>query len=214
MDGVIIDSMEYHAKSWVKILLDKGLNITEKDIYITEGIKPSEFIEKVYHDNSRKIDPAQISLIIDEKVEYFYKNYSLKLFPDAKEIIEILFEKGFLLAIVSGSIKKSVEKVLTEFELNQFFHFVVHSDLVKKGKPHPETFIKACTGLNVKPEECICIENAPYGIIGAKSAGVFVCGISTTLNPEILYSAGANIVFENHKEICKYILNNAELISE
>ena len=38
-----------------------------------------------------------------------------------------------------------------------------------KGKPIPEPYLLGCKNLNLSPEQCIVIENAPLGIQAAKA---------------------------------------------
>jgi len=50
---------------------------------------------------------------------------------------------------------------LEEFKLEQF-------------KPNLGIYFKSAAQLNVKPEECLVIEDFTYGIIAAKDAGMYV----------------------------------------
>ena len=37
MDGVLFDSMPYHADAWSKVMTDAGFNFTREDVYMNEG---------------------------------------------------------------------------------------------------------------------------------------------------------------------------------
>jgi len=47
------------------------------------------------------------------------------------------------------------------------------------------------------PNECVVIEDAPPGIEAARAAGMRAIGVTTTVEPEPLRAAGANIVTPN-----------------
>ncbi len=52
----------------------------------------------------------------------------------------------------------------------------------KKGKPHPDIYLKVAEDLKVKPEECLVFEDIPNGIIAGKEAGMKVCAIYDTFS--------------------------------
>ena len=61
-----------------------------------------------------------------------------------------------------------MRKNISEFK--QKINYIICGDQVKNSKPDPEIFLKAAKGLNVKPENCIVIEDSDAGIIAAHSA--------------------------------------------
>ena len=38
MDGILFDSMPYHAKAWVKVMNEENIPFSLEDAYINEGI--------------------------------------------------------------------------------------------------------------------------------------------------------------------------------
>ncbi len=204
MDGVIIDSMKHHAKCWVHIFKQKGINIRQSEIYKREGIKPARLIHEIYQINGLQISNESMQNVLDEKISHYWNNYNPLPFKEIYTVLEKLKEK-YKLAIVSGSTKYNVNRVLNDFQLAKYFNAVVNSDMVTKGKPHPMSFIKAYEMLKLSPGECVCIENAPYGIKSAKGAGVYTCAITTTLNEKTLYNAGADYVVNSHQEILRLL---------
>jgi beta-phosphoglucomutase-like phosphatase (HAD superfamily) len=69
------------------------------------------------------------------------------------------------------------------------FDCIITSEEAVNSKPHPEPYLKASSGLKIAPKECLVIENAPLGIEAAKSAGMKVVAITSTLAREKLKSA-------------------------
>ena len=37
MDGVLFDSMPFHAKAWSQVMTDAGFHFTQEDVYMNEG---------------------------------------------------------------------------------------------------------------------------------------------------------------------------------
>jgi beta-phosphoglucomutase-like phosphatase (HAD superfamily) len=63
---------------------------------------------------------------------------------------------------------------------HDFDMLVTRSD-VEIGKPHPETFLKAATLLNVDPPGCLALEDSHNGVRAAAAGGM-----STIMVPDLL----------------------------
>ena len=100
--------------------------------------------------------------------------------------------------MVTGSSRKSLERVLTEAQA-RWFDVVITADDVLRVKPDPEPFLLATHALKLEPEKCIVIENAPFGIEAARAAGCAVAAICTTLSKEDL--GQANWIVKDHEEL-------------
>jgi beta-phosphoglucomutase-like phosphatase (HAD superfamily) len=70
------------------------------------------------------------------------------------------------------------------FHIRKLFGAIVSAEDVTTSKPHPETFLKAASLLNVSPEECIVFEDAPKGVEAAENAGMKAVVLTTMHEPE------------------------------
>jgi sugar-phosphatase len=57
---------------------------------------------------------------------------------------------------------------------------LITADDVKHGKPAPEAYLLAAAELDVRPEKCVVVEDAPAGISAAHAAGMRVVAVATT----------------------------------
>lgn len=60
---------------------------------------------------------------------------------------------------------------------------IVSADLLVRGKPDPEGYLKGAEALGVSPGECLVFEDAPPGVEAALRAGMRVVGVATTYEP-------------------------------
>jgi sugar-phosphatase len=56
----------------------------------------------------------------------------------------------------------------------------ITAELVERGKPDPEPYLKGAALLGFSPSECLVIEDTAAGIKSAKAAGMQAIGLSTT----------------------------------
>ena len=74
-----------------------------------------------------------------------------------------------------------VEKTLHVVGVSDWFDEVVTSEDVPEGKPAPDVFLYAAELLGVKPADCLVLEDAPAGILGAQRAGMQVVAVPSPL---------------------------------
>ncbi|ORZ18490.1 phosphatase YfbT [Absidia repens] len=75
------------------------------------------------------------------------------------------------------------------------------ADMVDRGKPHPEGYLKAAERLGISPSDCVVFEDAPAGVRAGKSAGMIVIACTTTHTIEQLQEAGADHIVSFLNEV-------------
>jgi beta-phosphoglucomutase len=208
MDGVIVDSMPYHYLAWYEALRSYGVRITCFDVYSKEGESWQKSLEDFL--KRSRIEPSQeiINKIFIDRQKIFKRYFKRFIFKGVKELLLCLKNQGYVLGLVTGTPIVEVKKILSKRILH-LFSGIIGGDNVKKGKPHPDPYLKAAKILNVKPSECLVIENAPYGIESAKRAGMFCIALATSLPKEYLYRA--DIVVSGLEEITGVIEKSCKI---
>ena len=185
MDGVIVDSMPYHFISWFETLNKYNVTVSPFDIYENEGEKCEICVKRFFKRDKIKCDDKIIEQVLKLRDKLYKKYFKVHLFPDIEQVLNTLKKQGFLLAIVTGSNREKVKSMLPKKIVSKF-DVIIAADMIKRGKPYPDSYLTAAKQLKVKPDECIVIENAPYGIKAAKAAKMFCVAITTSLPEQYL----------------------------
>ncbi|MDP2844552.1 MAG: HAD family phosphatase [Candidatus Methanoperedens sp.] len=201
MDGVLVDSMPYHADAWIAVFAELGIHINREDIYDIEGSNHEGVIRLVFEKAGRKPKSEDFNELAWKKREIFQKINNVGVFEGIHETLDFLKNKC-LLGVVSGSDRAIVMELLERFFPNTFDAVVTGND-VREGKPSPEPYLKVIDMLNVEKDECIVIENAPLGVESAKSAGLYCLAIPTYVQARRLKKA--DVVLPNHAALREYI---------
>jgi beta-phosphoglucomutase len=169
LDGVLVDSMPAHFQAW-KAAFEKvaELKITERDIYLLEGMRGMELVSKIFEQKGFP-DNSTAKAVHDEKSRIFKEIRSSAPFPGVKEMIDSIKCKK---AVVSGSTRSDVETIIAEAFGNGKFNVIITADDIKKGKPDPSAFLEALRQMNVDSSDALVVENAPLGAKAAKIAGI------------------------------------------
>jgi beta-phosphoglucomutase len=203
MDGVLVDSMPFHAAAWKKAFFDLGMEIQDEDIYAIEGSNPRNGLHILIQKSRKKSDSYDFEMITEIYRQEFKRIFELKAFEGMKECLELL-KKRFMLSVVSGSDRYIVYSIIDQL-FPGIFDTVITGDDVKNSKPCPDPFLKAVEFLKVRREECIIVENAILGVEAAKKAGIYCIGIPTYLEPAQLDRA--DLVIGDHKKLIEYLLS-------
>jgi sugar-phosphatase len=110
--------------------------------------------------------------------------------PGTKELLSALPPSQ--LAVVTSAIRALAEVRLRAAGLLPYVQNLVTVDDIQRGKPDPEPYLKGAAKLNLRPSECVVIEDAPSGVRSGKAAGARVLALRTTTGDEELLEAGAD----------------------
>lgn len=202
MDGVVTDTMPFHYKAWKYVFGLHGIHLSKQDIYEREGQKGIDSLDEIFAKYKKTFNKLIGQNLLKSKETYFKKIFKLRYISGSRSLLKQCVTKKFKLALVTGTSRDEVIRLLPKKIFNLFDVTVCGSD-VRIGKPHPEPYLKALKGLSLKAKDCVVIENAPYGIRSAKAAGIKCVAIATSL-PES-YLQQADYVFSSISSLKKNI---------
>ncbi|MDR1940900.1 MAG: HAD family phosphatase [Endomicrobium sp.] len=203
MDGIIVDSMPYHFISWFEVLRKYNVRVAPADIFAMEGAKWDKVIRFAFKREGKPLSEKTARKIFLNRQKLFAKYFKRYIFDGVTDIIKLLKNRGFLIGLVTGSSLEEAKKMLPK-EIYSLFDTKVAGDMVKKGKPFPDSYLLAAKKLSLNPRSCFVIENAPYGIRAAKAAGMYCVVITTSLSKE--YLSEADKIYNSHAELLKHLM--------
>ena len=203
MDGVLYDSMRFHARAWHESMKQYGIAMTEAQAYEHEGMRGMETIREIALQQPGKEHLA-------EKAEEIYKVKS-DLFasygePAKMKGVEDLMRQmkadGMTICVVTGSGQHSLlDRLVADFPGLLQRDLMVTCFDVKKGKPKPYPYLQGLKKCGVEPWEAIVVENAPLGVQAGVAAEIFTVAVNTgPLKDEQLLDKGANLLYHTMDE--------------
>jgi beta-phosphoglucomutase len=176
MDGVLIDSMPFHAEAMrIAIKEETNHDIDKKIIYLLEGMPGAELVKEIFKREKieKSIDDSLAERISKRKKEIFKEIQNSKSIEGARELVNDLRSCSCLKAVVSGSSKQEIEVILDKNIGSKNFDMIITGDeLGGEGKPDPKPFQTALQKMNLKPSDAIVVENSPLGIEAANKASL------------------------------------------
>ncbi len=208
MDGVIYDSMKFHAEAFRRLFKEEGVPGNPEDVYLYEGMRGTDLVNMLYvRAFGHGVSEERAHELYELKSKYFYEIGRNEPMEGADRMLDALKQHGLRRILVTGS---SQAKLLDGVNRDYPGAFlpgdrVTALDVVN-GKPDPEPYLKGLSIAGVPPEKAIVIENAPLGVRAGKAAGVFTVAVTTGPIPrEAFEQEGADIIFPSMPAFADYL---------
>jgi HAD superfamily hydrolase (TIGR01509 family) len=182
LDGTIVDNMALHAEAFAVFAERHGLPaLTPADRAKLDGRRNSEIFPVLFNREMARED----WLAYEHEKEGLYRELSrgrLTLVAGLPALLARLKARNVAVALATSAPELNVAHTLSEVGLEDAFPTVVRGDQVGRGKPAPDVFLEASRQLDIAPEWCVVIEDAPMGIVAAQAAGMQVVAVATSFS--------------------------------
>jgi len=171
MDGLLVDSEDLAAGALAQFLQNHGVVMVEGTMEQTLGRRLPEAIEIVAEYYELPGDRAQLTAEY-EQLRLEAIRGRVTPMEGAAEILAWGREAGLRIALATSSLRTHALESLAHTGLLGLFDAEVTGELVTKGKPDPQMFLRAAEVLDVPPANAVVLEDAPAGLQAAFAAGM------------------------------------------
>jgi beta-phosphoglucomutase len=179
LDGVIVDTAKYHFLAWRNLANSLGFEFTEAHNELLKGVSRVRSLEILLEIGKVALAEDQKQLLLIKKNEeyltYVNKMTADEILPGISNLLDYLDANNIKYAL--GSASKNAPLILEKVGLINRFSAIVDGNDVSKAKPDPEVFLIGAQKLQMKPENCIVVEDAIAGIEAANAANMVSIGI-------------------------------------
>lgn len=170
LDGVILDTERLNVSFKLELSKKLGYSLTRNDIVNSLGLGKKEAIEYFYKLVNNYWLYEQMSKYRKERtMEFIKENNSLPLRPYVLETLNFLKSHNIKVALATSSTKQLLDNYFAYTNLYPYFDVVITNDMVEKGKPNPDIFLKASQELAINVEDIIVVEDSINGLKAAKA---------------------------------------------
>lgn len=187
MDGVLVDTGEFHYQAWAKTLTLFDIPFSHELFKKTFGMNNWGVLTTLL---GYKPEQSLYATISDQKEKMFRQaiHGQANPLPGVIEMLRFLKSKGIRQAIASSAPPENIDALVDELGLRDSFDAIV-SGYKLSGKPAPDVFLASAQALGIHPQNCLVIEDAVTGVEGAKQAGMLCIAVTNTNPAEKLQRA-------------------------
>ncbi len=191
-NGVIINDEPIQQQLIEQILIKENLILKKGEFKeVCLGRSDRSCVRDLLNSRGRILKEEYLTVLLDRKAQEYgqelEKIEKLPLYAGLDDLIFQVRSRDLKLGLVSSAIRKEIDFVLERSKLVEQFKVIVAGDDTTKSKPEPDGYLLAVERfnqeypeLNLKPSECLAIEDTPDGIQAAKRAGMQVVGVANT----------------------------------
>lgn len=199
MDGTIVNNMPYHMQAFRVFNERHGIKMGDEEFLKKTSGKTNDDIMRMFFGSD--ISAEEVAALSDEKESLYRELYRphVALSPGLDSLFGQLRARGIPMCVGSSAPDENIDLVLDGLNIRSYFEAVINSSQVKRGKPHPEVFLRAAEAMRLAPAQCIVIEDAVIGVEAARNAGMKVVAVAQIMSREAL--AGADMVVDDFTEV-------------
>jgi beta-phosphoglucomutase len=177
LDGVLVDTAEFHYRGWQRLADEEGLPFNRKDNEALRGISRRESLMIIL--KGKQLPEEKIQEYMRRKNRYYLELIGeispADLLPGARELLVEIHNAGLKNAI--GSASKNTRQVIERLGIAPYLDAIADGYSVDNPKPAPDLFLHAAVQLGLPPNKCVVVEDAAAGIQAASVGGFRSIGL-------------------------------------
>src|SRR5688572_8705786 len=212
-DGVIVNSEPLHFHAFREVLAEEHIDIDEEEYYRELiGFDDRGGFRYLFEKRGRPLEPKTLLRLIAHKSRVMMQLIRRRQFaalPGVEAFVRDLWRRCPL-AICSGALREEIEAMLEGVSLRDCFSVITAAEDVTVGKPDPQGYLltlrllsekigrRAAVGRDgsgaesdgeLRPGDCLVVEDAPTVIRSVKLVGFPTLGVATSYSLEKLGDA-------------------------
>lgn len=216
LDGTLLDSVDDLTVAINNTLMSKALpTIARSDVALFIGKGARVLVQRAL---SKACGRAPGVKLIDEVLPRYLQEMKLaegtrtKQIPTVPEALARLQKAGFKMAIVTNKPANVARKLVTQFNLLDFFETVIGAGDVDTIKPDPKMLIEAAHRMGVGIEDCVMIGDSMNDSFAAKNARISALLVKTGYNEGIAIDQWAkeyapnDLVFDTMAQLADHVI--------
>ncbi len=203
-DGVLVDTEKLYFQASQEVLSEVGIDLTA-ELFIELSLRQGRSVFELASAQGVRPD------VIDRLHTKRNRRHS-ELLRNGVPILEGVQETlgrlqgKLIMGIVTSCLKEHFDIIHAGTGLLPYFDFVLTREDYKKSKPNPEPFLTAAAQNELRPEECIIVEDSARGLAAANAADIRCLVVPNRLTRNGDFSQAYRVV-NNVREVGDIILN-------
>lgn len=201
MDGLLLDTERLAQSAFHETCMHFGLG--EQHELFARCIGTNRKLgQQILADGLRDLmDPLQFAEMWDRRYVEYTTHKPVPVKEGVVHLLEHIAALGIPAAVATSTRSSRAEAKLRSVGIYNAFRLIVGGDQVEHGKPAPDIYLRAARLLNVRPADCLALEDSENGVRAALSAGMTVVQIPDLVAPSASLLALGHIVLSNLADV-------------
>jgi sugar-phosphatase len=205
MDGVLIDTEPVWRRVECEVFARVGVHLTEEQVRETWGLRIEDLVEHWYRTRGwRDVRPRAVQHEIVREIVDHVRDQGVPL-PGAVEAVRMAHDFRLRVGIASSSSRPVIDAVVQRLGIGALVDTACTADDEVRGKPDPAVYLTAARRLGVSADQCVAVEDSPFGVVSAKRAGMRCVAVRTeAVDPSAV--ADADVIIDSLRDLTPELL--------
>jgi HAD superfamily hydrolase (TIGR01509 family) len=176
LDGLMFNTEELYQDVGGEMLRRRG-KLFEPELLDAMMGRPARVSLQIMIDWHSLDDTVEELAVETEQIFAGILADRLECMPGLRDLLVSLERSDIPKAIATSSGPRFVANVLAKFDFAPRFQFVLTSEDIVDGKPHPEIYLTAARRFGVPPHDLLVLEDSYNGCQAAIRAGTFAVAV-------------------------------------
>lgn len=174
VDGTLLDTETIYMRAWREAAAVFGYPMPDEALKKTRAIRAAiaipifrEYCGADFPYEDVRVERVRIAeeIIGASSPEELCK-------PFARQLLDLLRARSIPMAVASSTGKQKTIEHLLHAGLLDYFCAIVGGDMVSRGKPEPDIFLKAAALMGIPPQDCLVVGDSPADVFSGSAAGM------------------------------------------
>ncbi|MBP7401042.1 MAG: HAD family phosphatase [Clostridia bacterium] len=184
MDGLMFDTERIAIEGWLAAGRQMGLAVTPELVLLTLGIDETGTHEILVDRLGTEIDFPLFRRLRLQYADDWIRQNGIPVKPGLVELLTWLKSNGYRITMATSTASARARSNLEEAGLSEYFTDIAGGDMVARGKPAPDIYLKAAALMGLPPGDCMALEDSPTGILSAWRAGMKPVMVPDLIEPD------------------------------
>lgn len=184
MDGLMFDTERLAKDGWAYAGSLLGIEGAREASMKTIGLN-AEGAMRVFKERFGENFNFQAArkLRVDYVASYIEKN-GVPIKEGLIELLQFLEKNRYRMTVATSTERETATNYLRKAGVADYFPAIVCGDMITRGKPEPDIYLKAAETMGLAPGDCLALEDSPNGIRAAFRAGMKPVMIPDLVEPD------------------------------
>ena len=171
MDGLMFDTERVCMQAWDYAGERMGIGRAGYMVLKTLGMNSVRTREIWKKEFGGRYNAQELRSYTNEFMTEYYRENALPVKKGLYVLLSYLKKRGCKMAVASSSKCTEIREHLRDAGVTDYFQVIVGGDMIRRSKPEPDIYLRACELLEEKPENCYALEDSKNGLMAAYRAG-------------------------------------------
>ncbi len=206
MDGILINSEPLFRRAAQQAARELGHHLSDETYAMWMGLPPRGVEAAIIE----SMGPTFPMLAFRDEFRRIWvehtEQHGMPPQPGMPELLAGLRERDIPFSVATSTQRDQALRSLELAGLGTFINVLVAGNEVTEGKPAPEIFLRAASGIGIEPERCVALEDSSVGVHAASKAGMLTIMVPDLHQPSAATAALAHYVLPGTARASRVVL--------